>query len=129
MEVTRRAAIGLVGLGGAVGLTGCGGGDEGPPSLSGKELAKAADVPVGGATLNRDLKVIISQPSAGVYKAFTAVCTHQGCTVGAPAEGKAVCPCHGSAFKTADGSVLKGPAAAPLTEYPVKVTNGAVVGV
>ncbi|GAB3680194.1 Rieske (2Fe-2S) protein [Actinocorallia lasiicapitis] len=127
MDVTRRTVIGLVGVGG---LAACGGAkdDGGPPSITGQTLVLAEDLPVGTAMLNRELKVIVSQPSAGVFKAFSAVCTHQGCTVTAPADGVAACPCHGSEFKTADGSVVKGPATKALPEYPVKLQGGAVVG-
>ena len=70
---------------------------------------------------------VITQPEAGEFKAFTAVCTHQGCTVGNVRNGIIHCPCHGSDFKITDGSVAKGPADTPLQEYPVQVENGGIV--
>lgn len=128
-EVTRRTALCAAGLTGLVGLTGCAGGGERdtPANLSGKEVAKAADVPVGGGRLNGQLKVLVTQPTAGVFKVFSSKCPHQGCGVGTPSDGIAECPCHGSEFHITDGSVKKGPAKTGLREYPAEVKNGAVV--
>ncbi|TDC56574.1 Rieske (2Fe-2S) protein, partial [Actinomadura sp. KC345] len=95
--------------------------------LKGQEIAKAADIPVGGGKVYGDDKVVVTQPSEGVFKAFTAVCPHQGCTVGSVRNGLINCACHGSEFKVADGSVQKGPAEEPLREYPVQVRNGGIV--
>jgi Rieske Fe-S protein len=86
----------------------------------------AADVPVGGGVILADKKVVVTQPEAGEYKAFTAVCTHQGCTVASVADGVIVCPCHGSQFSITDGSVKGGPAPAPLTSVPVSVSGDQV---
>ncbi|WP_242608648.1 Rieske (2Fe-2S) protein [Actinomadura formosensis] len=129
--VGRRAV--LCGAAGAVGATviaGCGGSGSGVKSvedLRGKEIAKAADVPVGGGKIYGTEKVVVTQPAQGAFKAFTAVCPHQGCTVGSVANGLIRCPCHGSEFKIADGAVTKGPATKPLLEYPVQVKNGGIV--
>ncbi|WP_342787204.1 Rieske (2Fe-2S) protein [Actinomadura decatromicini] len=110
-------------------LAGCGGGDgeKSAADLKGKEVAKVADVPVGGGKINGAEKVVVTQPTQGSFKAFTAVCTHQGCTVGSVSGGLIKCPCHGSEFKIADGSVRRGPADRALTEYPVQVKDGAIV--
>ena len=76
---------------------------------------KAADVPVGGGVVLKDQKVVVTQPTAGQYKAFTAVCTHKQCTVAKVADGHIACPCHGSMFDIATGSpTAASPAKAPL---------------
>lgn len=82
-----------------------------------------ADVPVGGGTILADQKVVVTQPAAGEFKAFSAVCTHQGCTVASVANGVISCPCHGSTFSITDGSVKGGPAPAPLASVPVTVSG------
>ncbi|MFA1551187.1 Rieske (2Fe-2S) protein [Actinomadura chokoriensis] len=128
--VGRRVVLcGGAAVVGATALAGCASGNEekSAADLKGKEIAKAADVPVGGGKIYGDEKVVVTQPSQGSFKAFTAVCPHQGCTVGSVANGQIKCPCHGSEFKIADGSVTKGPAAQPLKEYPVQVQNGGIV--
>ena len=63
----------------------------------------------------------------GDFVAYSAVCTHQGCTV-AYKNGQLACPCHGSVFDPADGAaVIAGPAPKPLPEIPVKVQGGDIV--
>jgi len=91
-------------------------------------LAKVADIPVGDAVsaVLDGSPILISQPTAGTVVAFTAICTHQGCTV-APAGTTFRCPCHGSVYNAATGQVISGPAPAPLHQIPVKVTGGDVV--
>lgn len=93
-----------------------------PAAGSGIAVA-TSDVPVGGGTILADQKVVVTQPVAGTYKAFTAVCTHQGCTVASVADGTISCPCHGSTFSAADGSVKGGPAPSPLASIPVTVSG------
>jgi Rieske Fe-S protein len=78
---------------------------------------------VGGGTINVDQKVVVTQPTAGVFKAFTAVCTHQGCTVASVADGVITCPCHNSLFSATDGSVQGGPAPAPLAPVAITVSG------
>ena len=92
-------------------------------------LAKVDAIPVGGAILVKDAAgkpVILSQPTAGTVVAMTAICTHLGCTV-APAGAQLVCPCHGSVYKSADGSNVSGPAPKPLAAVTVHVVNGEVL--
>ena len=87
-------------------------------------LATTSDVPVdGGKIVNADGGIVITQPTAGTYKAFTAVCTHQGCTVGSVSDNQITCPCHGSVFSAKDGSVISGPAQAPLAAKSIKVSG------
>ena len=85
------------------------GGGGGGGNGGGDALTNAADVPVGGGTIFTDQKVVVTQPTEGDFKAFTAVCTHQGCLVGQVADGTIQCPCHGSEFSIEDGSNVVGP--------------------
>lgn len=87
---------------------------------------KTSDVPVGGGTILGDAKVVVTQPTAGTYKAFTAVCTHQGCTVASVSGGSINCACHGSVFSATDGSVTKGPASSPLAPVTVTVSGDTI---
>lgn len=127
--IGRRAVLCGGGVAGAAVLAGCaGGGDEKTAEdLKGQEIAKAADIPVGGGKVYGADKVVVTQPARGTFKAFTAVCTHQGCTVDKVQNGLIRCACHGSEFKIADGSVQQGPADRPLAEYPVQVRDGSIV--
>jgi Rieske Fe-S protein len=90
-------------------------------------LAKTSDVPVGGGTILTDKKIVITQPQAGTFHAFTAVCTHAGCTVGSVSNGTINCPCHGSRFNVNNGSVVNGPAASPLATINIKVQGTSIV--
>ena len=93
-----------------------------PPSL-----ALTSDVPVGGGKILADKKIVITQPRAGSFEAFTAVCTHQGCTVSDVSGGTVNCPCHGSRFSIANGSVVTGPAASALAPVSIKVQGTSIV--
>ncbi|MEV8536935.1 Rieske 2Fe-2S domain-containing protein [Streptomyces sp. NPDC051211] len=99
------------------------------PSASaapGTALARTADIPVGGGTVFKEQKVVVTQPQAGTFKAFSAVCTHQGCTVAKVENGTIDCPCHGSKFKVADGAVANGPATRPLPAQKITVSGGEI---
>lgn len=98
---------GVIGAG-VVGLTGCGGGGDTAELTNG--TVKKADIPVGGGRIFKDAKLVVTQPSEGVFKAFSAVCPHQGCLVDTVKDGVISCPCHHSAFDAASGDVKSGPA-------------------
>lgn len=100
---------------------------SGGSSGSGGGLVAAADVPVGGGVVLGEQKIVVTQPAEGEFKAFSAICTHQGCPVGEVADGTIVCPCHGSQFSVEDGSVVNGPATSPLEAIEVAVEGGQVV--
>ncbi len=131
----RHALTGAAGLSLALPvLAACGGDDEGdaasdptPTTESsdggggGAALTATSDVPVGGGAIFADEKVVVTQPSEGDFKAFTAICTHQGCPVGQVDGEEIQCPCHGSVFSIADGSVVNGPATSPLSEVGISV--------
>ncbi|MBB5135986.1 Rieske Fe-S protein [Thermocatellispora tengchongensis] len=89
-------------------------------------FATTADIPEGGGKVFESEKVVVTQPSAGQFKAFDITCTHQGCPVDAVADGTINCPCHGSKFSISDGSVQGGPATKPLAEKKIKVSGDSI---
>ncbi|GGR28660.1 hypothetical protein GCM10010497_33640 [Streptomyces cinereoruber] len=93
------------------------------PEGDGEVLARTSEIPVGGGTVFAEEKVVVTQPTAGEFKAFSAVCTHQGCLVNKVADGTVDCPCHGSRFRVADGSVVTGPATRPLPAEQIIVSG------
>ena len=136
-QTTRRAVLGgVAAVGAGAVLAACGsdeptsstgGGDAtadsgsgGGDAPAGGEIGTTADVPVGGGTVFQKEKIVVTQPTEGDFKAFTAVCTHQGCTVGAVNGDTIQCNCHGSQYNASDGKVKKGPA--PKALAPKKIT-------
>jgi nitrite reductase/ring-hydroxylating ferredoxin subunit len=101
----------------------------GDAKAGGKAIASESEVAPGSATTFKDSgnPAVLVHLDNGDFVAYSAVCTHQGCTV-AYKEDNLVCPCHGSTFDPADGAaVVAGPATRPLPEIPVKVQGGEVV--
>jgi Rieske Fe-S protein len=90
-------------------------------------LAKTTDIPVGGGTVLTDKKIVITQPKAGSFHAFTAICTHQGCIVDQVADGTIDCPCHGSKYSDVNGSVVNGPATLPLAAVSITVQGTSIL--
>lgn len=141
--ITRRTALaaGAVGVG-VVALGACSSDESKPAAKKGAEptpaasspapagaIAALSDVPVGGAIAAKgsDGKpIIVAQPTAGQVVAFTAVCTHGGCTV-APKGKDLDCPCHGSKYNAFTGEVINGPAPKALAKVDVKVDGTNVV--
>ncbi len=85
-----------------------------------------ADIPVGGGKIYDAQQLVITQPTAGTFKAFSAVCPHQGCLVSAIENGQIQCPCHASRFAITDGAVLGGPAPTGLPTEKVTVAGATV---
>src|SRR5437762_1818079 len=98
-----------------------------PGSGQTQSLALISDVPAGGGKILADKKIVITQPRAGSFEAFTAVCTHLGCTVSSVSGGTINCPCHGSKFSIANGSVVTGPAPSALAPVSIKVQGTSIV--
>jgi Rieske Fe-S protein len=92
----------------------------------GTALGLAADIPVGGGKVYQAAQVVVTQPTAGQYKAFSAICTHVGCICNQVAGGTINCPCHGAKFKITDGSVVAGPATVSLATASVTVAGGKI---
>jgi Rieske Fe-S protein len=87
---------------------------------------KAADIPVGSGKVFPDAQTVITQPKAQEFKAFSSICTHQGCQVDAVTT-TINCPCHGSKYSITDGSVVNPPAPKPLPEKTIKVEGDNLV--
>ena len=89
-------------------------------------LAATSQVPDGGGKIIDGKNIVLTQPQAGSFKAFTVVCTHQGCIVNQIGNGTIDCPCHGSKFSIKDGSVVNGPAPSPLAAIAIKVEGTSI---
>lgn len=83
---------------------------------------KTSEIPVGGGKIFASEGYIVTQPTAGEFKAFSAACTHQGTQLNSIADGTMTCPNHGSQFSL-EGAVEQGPATQPLLEKTVTVTG------
>lgn len=128
---TRRTMLcgaAVLAGGTALGVSGCSSAASSTPAAKPAAgpivVGPATDVPVGGGKIYADSKIVVTQPTAGQYMAFSAVCTHAGCAVTSVADKQIGCPCHGSKFGIADGKVEGGPAPKPLPGYKVAVQNG-----
>ena len=93
----------------------------------GTPLTATADVPVGGGVINTTEQIVVTQPTAGEFRAFGSTCTHQGCQVARVEDGLILCPCHGSRYSVEDGSVQTGPATEPLPEVAIVVEGNQVL--
>ncbi|MER6169237.1 Rieske (2Fe-2S) protein [Streptomyces violaceorubidus] len=122
---SRRTVLRCAGA--AALCAGCGGGDgDSSAASSGQELASTGDIPVAGGKVLTEEKIVVTQPRKGEFKAFSAVCTHQGCIVSDVRDGTIDCACHGSRFAVADGSVVRGPATEPLPGKRITVEGNSV---
>ncbi|MBE4736371.1 Rieske (2Fe-2S) protein [Streptomyces caniscabiei] len=140
MGSTRRTVLTTGAAGTAALLVGCGGGNGGDGGDSqeqtspgdagtggaGEELASTADIPVGGGKIFEERKVVVTQPQEGDFKAFSAVCTHQGCIVSSVSDETIDCACHGSRFTITDGAVVRGPATQPLPAEKIEVAGNSI---
>ncbi|MBA3369656.1 MAG: Rieske (2Fe-2S) protein [Geodermatophilaceae bacterium] len=112
------ASAGILGVTAA--LPGCAAGG-GLVAVPGTRLGSTAQVPVGAGIAFAEHEVVVTQPTQGDFQAFSAICTHQGCTVNGVNNGAITCPCHGSEFDIADGRVVRGPAQEPLPRIAVTI--------
>ncbi len=120
---SRRIVFqGLGALGVATALAGCSTGGGGTTALSaGEKLATTSEVPVGGGLILGDVRVVLTQPTAGDFLAFSAICTHEGNTVTSVEGGSIDCAYHGSTFSADTGKPTGGPAPSALAPVPIKV--------
>jgi Rieske Fe-S protein len=132
------AALALSACGGSSSPQGSSGGTTAPsPATSGSSptaaaaataIAKLTDIAVGSSISAKSggRPLLVARPTETTVVAFSAICTHQGCTV--EAAGKTfACPCHGSKYDAFTGAVINGPAPAPLHPFAVAIKGGEVV--
>jgi len=123
--VTGGVAVAAVAVTAACGSSGgsssAGTGAGTTPGAS--DTVTTTDVPVGGGVVLEGRQVVITQPTAGTFKAFSAVCTHEGCLVSGVDAGTITCACHMGSFSATDGSVTGGPPPAPLAEVAITVSG------
>jgi nitrite reductase/ring-hydroxylating ferredoxin subunit len=128
---TRRIVFhGLGAIGVAAALAGCAGGSDdegGGGAEAGAELATTSEVPVGGGLILTDVKIVLTQPTEGDFKAFTAVCTHAANTVTSVEGGVIGCSFHGSSFSAETGEVEGGPASSPLAEVSITIEGDKIL--
>jgi Rieske Fe-S protein len=106
--------------------SGAGAAGSGQAGGSGSALAATSEIPVGEGKVFAAQRVVVTQPAAGQFKAFSAVCTHMQCIVDQVSNGAIDCPCHGSQFSVKDGHVVAGPAPSPLPAASIKVDGGKI---
>lgn len=119
----RRTFLTAAGAAAVAGLTGCTPPNQPADRAAGAVEIPIADVPVGGGTILNSGRYVVTQPTAGVFKAFNKTCTHQGCPVSDIEAGAIHCRCHGARFSIADGTVAQGPATRPLAAASVEVVG------
>lgn len=145
--VSRRGFVGVVTWGAvAAALAACGGGSAptnpgaGGPGGGTNPETLPAGVMVNGNVVTVDLtqqpglagdkgflliaasvRVFAINLGSNTFRAFTSICTHQGCNVETFSNGRINCPCHGSQYNTS-GQPVAGPAPLPLTEYTATFT-------
>lgn len=98
---------------------------------AGTAVVAAASIPVGQGVPFTDptdgSPGWVVHPATQTFLAFSAVCTHAGCTVEYdPSTVAFVCPCHGGVFDARTGQVLQGPPPSPLPAIPIHLVNGEI---
>lgn len=136
--LTGAGALGLAGvLGGCADAEPAGSGTAATPSAAGTPsdggggtsggepggdfVGRTGEIPEGGGSVFADQGVVVTQPTAGDFKAFSSTCTHSECQLSSVSDGTINCPCHGSKFSILDGSVKEGPASSPLPTADVVI--------
>jgi Rieske Fe-S protein len=143
LSPSRRALIAGAGVTCAAMLAGCATHDASndglTPATSGTATSASSSTPAatalattsqipegGGKIIIGSERIVITQPQPGSFKAFSAICTHEGCFVNTISNGTIDCPCHGSKFSIKDGSVVHGPATRPLPPIAINVEGTSI---
>jgi nitrite reductase/ring-hydroxylating ferredoxin subunit len=126
----RLGAAAGMGAVGVVGSAACSSSDGGKEVARGQVIAEEADLAPGSALAFTDAATgkpgVLVHLKSGEFVAYSAECTHQGCTLSyrAKGEGYLACPCHGSVFDpVGGGEVVSGPADEPLPRLRIEVRD------
>jgi Rieske Fe-S protein len=127
----RLGAVAGLAVAGVAGSAACGGSDGGKKVARGQAIAKTTDLAPGSAVAFTDAGTgkpgVLVRLKDGGFVAYSAECTHQGCTVSYRAKGYLACPCHGSVFDpVSSGQVVSGPADEPLPRLRIEVRDGRI---
>lgn len=92
-------------------------------------VAKTTDIPIGsGKKFDVEgVPILITQPRAGEFRGFSAVCTHAGFVMSNVANSEIKCDNHGAVYSADDGSVLSGPAPRALGKVIVTIEGDDVL--
>lgn len=127
--MSRRRLLGTAGAAAAVtAASACGGEPPKPQDVRrGQVVGQTTDVPEGAGAVFSHSKLVVTQPEKDDYRAFSAACTHGGCTVQEVEDGIIRCLCHGSEFDYTTGEVVVGPAQEPLEPFTVTVDGTDII--
>ena len=100
-------------------------------AASPKRIVKASKFPVGSSrkfVAANGAPAFLFRTKSGVF-AYSAICTHQGCTVAYSAGSKTLaCPCHGGQYDPfASAAVVAGPPQSPLSSVKVAIDGDWVI--
>ena len=126
--LSRRRALGAAaGVGvGLPALAACAGEDPAPSGdtqdapVEGSALTTVGDVPIGGGVILGETEIVVTQPTKGDFRGFSAICTHQGCIVREVAE-TINCFCHGAKYSLESGEPVSGPANVALASRDLRI--------
>jgi nitrite reductase/ring-hydroxylating ferredoxin subunit len=92
-------------------------------------VAKTSDIPIGsGKKFDVEgVQILVTQPRAGEFRGFSAICTHAGFVMTNMANSEIKCDNHGAVYSADDGSVLSGPAPRALGKVTVTVEGDDVL--
>lgn len=102
---------------------------EAPATTGPVAVAKTTDIPIGsGKKFDVEgVPILVTQPRAGEFRGFSAVCTHAGFVMTNMANSEIKCDNHGAVYSADDGSVLSGPAPRALGKVTVTVEGDDVL--
>lgn len=83
-------------------------------------LTTVGDVPIGGGVILGETEIVVTQPTEGDFRGFSAICTHQGCIVREVAE-TINCFCHGAKYSLESGEPVSGPANVALASRDLRI--------
>jgi nitrite reductase/ring-hydroxylating ferredoxin subunit len=127
--LSRRGLLGaFAGIVATIGFSSLG--DSAMAAAKTYTACKTTDIKVGSAKIvtipKTSIKVAITQPKKGVFKAFQPICTHQGATLNGISGTNLVCRQHGATFSIATGAATGGPTRKALKSYKVTVSGTSV---